>query len=103
MLAAKNLGDVSTKEIFPRNPAEDFSRKESGRFIARETQQVFPSFQPAHQVSQSELRSQPRWSFQARRAEAQWGWGLSAERRFRFFARTPREARHQPECRCISS
>ena len=27
MWVAKNLGDVSTKEIFPRNPAEDFSRK----------------------------------------------------------------------------
>jgi hypothetical protein len=103
MWVAKNLGDVSTKEIFPRNPAEDFSRKESGRFIARETQQVFPSFQPAIQLSQPELRLQPAWSFQSLRAEAQWELELSPERRFRFFARTPREARHQPECRCISS
>jgi hypothetical protein len=74
------MHDVSTKEIFPRNPAEDFSRKESGRFIARETQQVFPLCPPAIPLSQQqELPWQRDWSFQSPQAAESWELELSQE------------------------
>lgn len=65
------MRDFSTKEVFHRKPAEDFSRKESRQFIARATQQVFPLCQLAIQWWQLELPLQ-RNSY--RSLQAQW-WG----------------------------
>jgi hypothetical protein len=92
----------STKEVFPRNPAEDFCKKEPRQFIARATQRVFPLFQPAIPQSPQELPWQPDWSLHSLQARW-WELELSQESQFRFFARTPREARHRPECKYISS
>jgi hypothetical protein len=95
--------DFSTKEVFHRKPAEDFLRKESRQFIARATQQVFRLHQPASQWWQLELPVPRDSSFQSPQAAGSWELDLSQELQFQFFARTPREARHWPECRCISS
>ncbi len=46
---------------------------------------------------------QPDWSFQSPPPEELWEWVMPQERLFQFFARMPREARHQPGCRYISS
>jgi len=67
-------------------------------------QPAIPLFQAAIQLSQQELPLQLDGSFQSLlRAEESWELEFPPERPFRFFARTPREARHQPGCRCISS
>jgi hypothetical protein len=76
------------------------SKRTNRQLIARVTQQVFPLRRPAIQLLQRAIPlqrdsspSQARW----------WEPELSLERQFRFFVRTPREARPRPECRCISS
>jgi hypothetical protein len=68
--------DSSTKEVFHRNPAEDFSRKRIRQFIPRATQQVFPLCQPAIPLSQQlELPWQPDWSLHS--LQARW-WKLES-------------------------
>jgi len=58
---------LSTKEVFHRNPGEDFSKKECRQLIARATQRVFPLYQPAIHWWQLELLLQ-RDSFQSSQA-----------------------------------
>jgi hypothetical protein len=62
--------DLSTKEVFHRNPAEDFSGKKNPRqFIARAaTRQVFPLRQPAIQWWQLELPLQRDSSYRSPQA-----------------------------------
>src|SRR4029453_14700334 len=76
-------------------------KKKNPGVIVRVTQQVFPSCQPAIPLSQQELLLQrdPYQWWQARWLEPE----LPQEGQFRFFFQKPREARHRPECRCISS
>jgi hypothetical protein len=60
-------------------------------------------FGPAIPLSQRAIPLQPDWPSQSPPQAHWWGLELLPERRFRFFARTPRGARHLPGCRCISS
>ena len=79
------------------------SRKDNSSPIAKGATGVVPArCQWPNQGCQREIPLQQDL-FQSRQAAGSWELDLSQERQFQFFARTLREARPRPECRCISS
>lgn len=83
------------------------SKKRNSSLIAQATQpgtrQVFPPCQLAHQCWQREPPLKRDWLLQSWQAAGLWESDLSQERQSQFFARTLRQGRPRPECRCISS
>ena len=71
--------------------------------IRQATQQASLRCQRPHQGCQRELPLQQGSLLRSWQEAGSWEPELSQARQFQFFARTPREARHQPVCRCISS
>lgn len=77
-VAAANARRRYTRNVRPE-PGGRFLEEQTGQFIARETQQVFPLCWPVIPWSQLELRFQRDWSFQPPQAVESWELEMSQE------------------------